>query len=107
MQPDRGPRTWPAWVALLACAVGLVLLGGKAPGASPAPHGSFPAAGPLVGRARDAALAGAKEVALFLPLGFLAVLALPRRPGRLYRFFRVVLPGVLVAGACAAGVVGF
>jgi hypothetical protein len=86
----------------------LVLLSDSAPGASPddAQRGARVPETPL-GLVRDAALAGAADVARFLPVGFLAVLALPRRAGRLDRCFRVFLPGTLIAGAVAAGVVGF
>jgi hypothetical protein len=108
MPPDHGRSTWPAAVALLAYAVAFAFLGDRAPGApSAAAPGSTPAAGALVGLVRDAALAGVAELALFLPLGFLSVLAMPRRAGRLDRCFRVFLPGVLAAGALAAGVVGY
>lgn len=106
MHLERDRTIWPFWVALLAYAVFLVLLSDSATPDAPSQNGRPFARTPLSGL-RDAAIGGALEVARFVPLGLLAVLALPRHAGRLDRLLRVFLPGVVLGAALAAGVVGF
>jgi hypothetical protein len=94
---------WPARVALAAYAALLVFLADAAPDASTKAGATVMS----LGLERDMARASGLAIARFLPLGFLAVLALPRRSGRFDRLLRVFLPAVAISGAAAAVVVGF
>jgi len=101
-------RAWPAWAALLTYVGLLVLL--ASPDAAQRPHETArfraqlaPDPFSVLG---DLALRSLAELARFLPLGFLAVLAMGRGDTRFERLLRVWLPGVILAVALAAGVVG-
>lgn len=95
-------------MALLAYAALLVFLAREA-GAPPpqeparlAPHSVRDVAGLLRGLTRDALV----ETARFLPIGLLAVLAVPRRQGWLERLLKLWVPAVALAFLLAVSVLG-
>jgi hypothetical protein len=103
MPTEQGRASWPAWIALVAYAAVLVLLSDTAPAAGERGAATLTPLGLL----RDVASAGALAFARFLPIGFLAALALPRRMGRLDRLLLVFLPAVALGFALTVGVTGF
>jgi len=101
-------RTWPAWAALIGYAALLALLASPQASGTPREAARFRAqlAPDPLSVAGDLALGGLADVMRFLPLGFLAVLAMGPGETRLGRLLRVWLPGVLLATLLAAGVAG-
>lgn len=107
--PYEKRPSWPALLALLAYGGALAWLAGAEGVEAPHEGASWRAqitADPL-GLLRDLTLAGFAGVARFAPLGFLAVLAMGSQRTWLERVVKAWAPGLVLALALAAGVVGF
>lgn len=104
--PARIRRVWPAWAALLGYAALLALLASSQAPGTPREAARLRAqlARDPLSVAGELALGGLADVARFLPLGFLAVVAMGRGETPLGRLLRVWLPGVALATLLAAAV---